>query len=161
MSKQFFYNRQKAVEYANIYSFSRNPKYYDFSNLGGNCTNFVSQCLHAGGCPFNFEYPLGWFYKSINNRSPSFTGVEFLYNFLVRQDKSTGPKAVLAPIEHLDIGDIIQLSFDEIKFSHTLIVTKVNHQNPSNPYCATNTFDAFDRQLSSYNYFIARGLKVS
>lgn len=40
------YNRKKAVEYALKYSESRNP---DYPNMQLNCTNFVSQCLAAGG----------------------------------------------------------------------------------------------------------------
>ena len=53
------YNPSKAVEYAKKWAYSRNPKYYDYSNMGGDCANFVSQCLIAGGfstsnCPGNY-----------------------------------------------------------------------------------------------------------
>lgn len=40
------YDRDAAVEYALEYSLKRNP---DYPNLDNNCTNFVSQCLVAGG----------------------------------------------------------------------------------------------------------------
>lgn len=40
------YDRDAAVEYALEYSMKRNP---DYPNLDNNCTNFVSQCLVAGG----------------------------------------------------------------------------------------------------------------
>lgn len=40
------YNRKKAVEYALKYAEERNPEY---PNMQMNCTNFVSQCLAAGG----------------------------------------------------------------------------------------------------------------
>ena len=39
------YNRARAVEYAQRWALSRNPLFYDFTGGGGNCTNFVSQCL--------------------------------------------------------------------------------------------------------------------
>jgi len=159
-SMNFTYNRQKAIEYAKKYAFIRNPNFYDFENLGGNCTNFVSQCLLAGGCPQNFHYPLGWFYKNLNNRSPSFTGVQYLYDFLTRTAKNIGAKANLELIQNLEAGDIIQLSFDEIKFSHTLIITQINEFDRNNPLCATNSFDAFDRPLLSYSYFGIRGLHI-
>ena len=42
------YNRQRAVEYAKKWALSRNPLFADFTGIGGNCTNFVSQCLYAG-----------------------------------------------------------------------------------------------------------------
>ena len=42
------YDRRRAVEYALRWALSRNPEYYDFEDIGGDCTNFVSQCLFAG-----------------------------------------------------------------------------------------------------------------
>lgn len=48
-----FYNRYfsntAAVAYAQKYALNYNPEYRDFTDQGGDCTNFVSQCLHAGG----------------------------------------------------------------------------------------------------------------
>ncbi len=41
------YNRENAVEYAKIWAYKRNPKYYNFDPVGGDCTSFVSQCLYA------------------------------------------------------------------------------------------------------------------
>ena len=37
------YDRERAVAYAHQWAYSRNPAYYDFSVLGGDCTNFISQ----------------------------------------------------------------------------------------------------------------------
>ena len=42
------YDREAAVAYARRFALSRNPAYYDFSDLGGDCTNFASQCIYAG-----------------------------------------------------------------------------------------------------------------
>ena len=78
------YNRSQAVLYALFWAFSRNPAYYDFSYIGGDCTNFVSQSLYAGGEVMNFTPTFGWYFISSEDRSPSWTGVEFLYNFLVK-----------------------------------------------------------------------------
>lgn len=36
------YNRDKAVAYAHRWAYDRNPAYYDFSNIGGDCTKPVS-----------------------------------------------------------------------------------------------------------------------
>ncbi len=35
------YDREKAVAYAREWAFSRNPEYYIFDEIGGDCTNFV------------------------------------------------------------------------------------------------------------------------
>ena len=40
------YNRNGAVEYAHQWAYTRNPKYFDFSGSGGDCTNFVNQAIH-------------------------------------------------------------------------------------------------------------------
>ena len=45
----FSYSAKKAVAYANKYCDKRNSNYHDYSNEGGDCANFVSQCLIAGG----------------------------------------------------------------------------------------------------------------
>ena len=55
------YDREKAVAYAHKWAYGRNPAYGDFSEMGGDCTNFVSQCLHAGGAPMNYTPTFGWF----------------------------------------------------------------------------------------------------
>ena len=39
------YDRQAAVRYASRWAYGRNPAYADFDALGGDCTNFASQCL--------------------------------------------------------------------------------------------------------------------
>ena len=39
------YNREHALQYAKKWALSRNPLCYNFSGIGGDCTNFVSQCL--------------------------------------------------------------------------------------------------------------------
>lgn len=36
------YYRQKAKEYAKKWAYGRNPKYYNFDSVGGDCTSFVS-----------------------------------------------------------------------------------------------------------------------
>ena len=42
------YDRLLASDYAVKYALFRNPKFFNFDDLGGDCTNFCSQCLLAG-----------------------------------------------------------------------------------------------------------------
>ena len=44
------YNRRAAVRYAERWWNDYNPDYNRFTD---NCTNFISQCLYAGGAPMN------------------------------------------------------------------------------------------------------------
>ena len=46
------YNREAAVEYAKQYWKNYNKDYINNAEMGGDCANFVSQCMIAGG--FNF-----------------------------------------------------------------------------------------------------------
>jgi hypothetical protein len=49
------YDRAAAVAYARKWALSRNPAYYDYDPLGGDCTNFASQCVLAGGGVMNLS----------------------------------------------------------------------------------------------------------
>jgi len=78
------YNREKAVEYAKRWALDRNPEYYDYSQIGGNCTNYVSQCVYAGSEVMNYTKDIGWYYIDANDKSPSWTGVKFFNNFMTQ-----------------------------------------------------------------------------
>jgi hypothetical protein len=49
-----------------------------------------------GSRVMNYMPTYGWYYKSANDKSPSWTGVRFLYDFLVRGKGGPGPFAVEA-----------------------------------------------------------------
>ena len=143
------YNREKVYEYAEKWAYGRNPKYYNFNPVGGDCTNFVSQCIYAGCRQMNYNIDNGWYYINGNNKSPSWTGVEFLYKFLL-SNKGVGPKGNETTIENLQIGDVIQLSFNGTIFSHSVIVVQ-NGTNTTNTLIATHTYDAFRKSVSEYS----------
>ena len=100
------YNRTAAVEYANRWAYFRNPEFYDFSAIGGDCTNFASQCLLAGGGVMNFTPTFGWYYIGINDRSPAWTGVKYLFNFLTT-NSGVGPYGRQVEISEVMPGDQI------------------------------------------------------
>ena len=52
--EELTYDRAKAVAYAERWALSRNPRYYDFEDIGGDCTNFASQCIYAGAGVMNW-----------------------------------------------------------------------------------------------------------
>lgn len=150
------YNREEAVYYANLWAFSRNPRYYNFDKIGGDCTNFVSQCIFAGSSVMNYTSVLGWYYNSVNDRTPSWTGVDFLYKFLT-SNKSYGPFGSEAQMSDMEIGDVIQLGNLDNDFYHSLIVTDKNGQNL---YVSTHTFDSLNRPLNSYYFNKIRFIKI-
>ena len=150
--KDVKYNRQKVLEYAKKWAYARNSKYYNFDTVGGDCTSFVSQCIYAGSNTMNYTKNTGWYYINGNNKSPSWSGVEFLYNFLIN-NKGFGPYGKVAKQEELELGDITQLSFDGNKFEHSLVI--VNIENPftlSGIKIASHTFDSYNKPISEYIY---------
>lgn len=155
------YDRIKAKEYAKKWAYSRNPKYYNFDSIGGDCTSFISQCIYAGSGIMNYTKNTGWYYNSINDRSPSWSGVEFLYKFLIN-NKSVGPIGEGVEIDKLEIGDIIQLSFDGIKFGHTLIIVNIEDiLTLDNIYTASHTYDSYNRRVSSYKFKDIRFIHIN
>ena len=145
------YNRKKAVEYATNWVYKRNPRYYNFDTVGGDCTSFISQCIYAGAGIMNYKKHIGWYYNSSADRTASWSGVEFLYNFLVR-NKGIGPRGNITDINNLQVGDIIQLKLLEERFSHSLIVIDKRRNTLDDIYIATHTEDVYHRKVSTYNF---------
>lgn len=150
------YIRERAVEYASRWAFSRNPLFYDYTGIGGNCTNFVSQCVYAGSCTMNFTAIFGWYYLSDKERTASWTGVEFFYNFMTG-NKGPGPFGRECTEEELLVGDIIQLGRTEEGYYHTLITVGFAE---GVPLVSSQSNDAFGRPLDSYEYDYARYIHI-
>lgn len=150
------YQRKDAVQYALQWAMSRNPQYYHYDNIGGDCTNFVSQCLYAGIPQMNYGKP-GWYYQNANQKSPSWTGVEFLYQFLVK-NQGNGPSGKEVGREEIEIGDVIQLSFDGNIFGHTLFVTQLEGNEI---FVCTHTIDAKNRNINTYVFQKIRFLHIT
>lgn len=149
------YNRDAAVAYARRWALSRNPEYYNFENIGGDCTNFASQCIYAGARTMNFTPVLGWYYRTSYDRTASWSGVEYLYNFLVN-NRGVGPYASIVPQNEAEPGDVIQLGTKSGGFYHSPVIIAVTPVIT----VAAHTYDALDRPLSSYVYENIRFLHI-
>lgn len=154
------YDRDKAVAYARKWAYSRNPSYYDFSSLGGDCTNFASQCIFSGAGAMNYTETYGWYYINLSKRSPSWTGVPYLYNFLV-SNRGAGPFGRESVLSELLPGDIIQLAVYSDRFEHCPVVTATDGSgSPDSILVAAHSIDCLDRPLSSYNYKKIRCVRI-
>ena len=149
------YDREKAVMYARKYALQRNPLFFTFEGIGGNCTNFVSQCILAGGCVMNFTPVYGWYYLSVNRRSASWTGVDFFYDFMIN-NAGVGPFGQEIALADAKIGDVIQLS-NGTEFYHTIIISEIAENEI---FVCANSVDSLDRPLSSYDYASLRAIKI-
>ncbi|MBQ8164954.1 MAG: amidase domain-containing protein [Clostridia bacterium] len=153
--REKIYDRAAALEYARRWALDRNDKYYNFDKIGGDCTSFVSQCLYAGAKVMNYTPNTGWYYRSAYDRTASWSGVEYLFEFLVN-NSSAGPYAHTVSEHEVEPGDIVQLGRKEKRFYHTLVITATAPAIT----VAAHSYDALDILLSSYRYEYARFLHI-
>ena len=149
------YRRNEAVLYARQWAMSRNPAYADFERMGGDCTNFASQCIFAGARVMNWTPVMGWYFRSLADRTASWSGVEYLYNFLVN-NPAAGPFGHVVPPEEALPGDVVQLGTEDGHFYHCPVITAVRPVM----LVAAHSTDALDRPLSSYRFAAARFLRI-
>lgn len=163
MTVEKAYLRERAVAYAERWALARNPLFYDFAGTGGDCTNFVSQAILAGSCTMNFTPTYGWYYRSSRDRSPSWTGVEYLYDFLTgaaefaAENGGIGPFGREVPDRLARVGDVVQLANDTGDFYHTLLITAAV---PGDFLVSAHTNDAFNRPLTSYSFAAVRYIHI-
>lgn len=150
------YMRENAVAYARKYAFSQNSNFASFAGIGGNCTNFVSQCIYAGSCQMNYKPTFGWYFISLDDRSPSWTGVEYFYNFII-ENADVGPFGRVVTKDELEIGDVIQLARNEEGYYHSLLVVGFDGEDV---LVAAQTDNAYARPLSTYDYDYDRFIKI-
>ncbi len=168
------YNRDAAIEYAKSWVGQRNytGDYLAYDDYGGNCQNFASQCLFAGGLAMDYKgtSTCHWkFYSQTLNenskpsgRSYSWTGVEPFYDYCYY---NTGV-GIIAEVEwgtaHTQKGDVIQVGA-MARWRHSLFVTDVEYDE--NGYAteiivASNTADRINYPLSAYIYTAPRLIHI-
>ncbi len=149
------YNRNEAVEYAKTWAMARNSQYLNFDGIGGDCTNFASQCLFAGIGIMNYTKDIGWYYNSPTDRAAAWSDAGYFRKFML-SNTSEGPFGNSAPINNLEKGDFISLN-NGIEYYHTLVVTGFENNEPL--VCA-HTDDSYMRKLSTYHYIFAQGIHI-
>ncbi|WP_310939873.1 amidase domain-containing protein [Clostridium sp. SHJSY1] len=125
-------NKDKIIKYARKYALNYNKSYKNFDNTGGDCTNFVSQCLHEGGLP----YSLNW-----KPYTTTWIRVNELYYYALKIGFNS------TDFSAMNTSDIIQ--FHSIKkgfFSHSGIISEILPNNDC-LYCC-HSFDKLDYPLS-------------
>ncbi len=119
------YNRLVAVRYASQWALSRNPEYPNYSGHGGggDCTNFISQCLFAGGwqmIPGNKRADSVWWCRNGEN-SNSWSSAHWFYDFL-----DDSPRASACEKDDLALGDIVMMQAPAFSNpDHAMMVTHI------------------------------------
>lgn len=149
------YNRLAAVEYALKYGLNHNPEYPYYP--GNDCTNFVSQCLQAGGFENYYHRTHPWFCVG-NKTSICWAVAASLYWFIrvCTQEKNGGIQAETKIIqgdaqfsreiaESLKIGDIIQYINQQNRIQHSVVITGFFYKEGlKQPKVSQHTYEAVD-----------------
>ncbi|UFQ14210.1 MULTISPECIES: amidase domain-containing protein [Streptomyces] len=140
------YDYAAMARYAEKYWYSYNRAYRKFNGAGGDCTNFVSQALQAGGwkpVPGSAQDYRNWWYGS-TSQSTSWVGVNEWAWFTLSNRRAPN----LANVYQLDVGDVLQVDFDKNgSKDHTMMVTYRNGRGM--PYLTYHSTDTYRRSLAS------------
>ncbi len=134
--------------YAEKYWSTYNTAYPNFNGhgAGGDCTNFVSQSLKAGGWQHvpGYVYDYTRWFGNAEIQSDSFIGVNEWSWFTQNSKRTTS----LAYVYQMDVGDVLQLDFDKDgSKDHTMIVTYRSAQGV--PYLTYHSANTYRRSLAS------------
>ncbi|MCR8643052.1 amidase domain-containing protein [Paenibacillus sp. N1-5-1-14] len=148
------YNRARVAEYAEQWWDSYNPSYMKFDV---DCTNYVSQCIFAGGAPMNYtgKRDIGWWYvgKNYNQElwSYSWAVANALGHHVPNSKKGLRGRIVSSPKE-LDIGDMISYDWEgDGRYTHsTIVVAKDSYGMPLVNAHTTNSKHRFWAYRDSY-----------
>ncbi len=155
------YNREKAVAYAEQYCHERNPLWYNFTDEGGNCQNYASQCLLEGGIEMDYYGEEQWkcyvedpdYEPEINEeetaygRTRSWVNVGYFYNYAKWNEDKGLVADVNANLYYAQPGDIILVGNEGP--AHTVIVSKVVN---GHILVDSNSIDMKDYPIEAYTY---------
>lgn len=168
------YDRQRAVDYAQQWWNERNynGRYLAYDDFGGNCQNFASQCLYAGGIRMDNTGTIDnqWkFYSEVLNskqtasgRSYSWTGVDMFYSYAVASYKSGLVSLTDIDYRYAEKGDIIHVGA-YYQWRHALLITDVIKNEDGSVkeiIVASNTADRWNYPLSAYIYTAPRLIHI-
>jgi hypothetical protein len=162
------YNSSGAITYAHRWATAPhpyNPKYYDFTTSGGDCTNFISQAILEGSnatMAFGGAHgpgQSGWYYYSPSDYASAWTGVEFLHRFITNPANynswSSGPEGCDVQQYLAYPGDLIQYDWqpDGI-WDHSVIIVSETQTGPSQwyDYVAGHTPDVDNYPYTNFSY---------
>lgn len=133
------YNYPAMAAYLERYWSNYNPAYRNFNNQGGDCTNFVSQALKAGGWtdkPGWYQNANYWWYNNAN-QTYSWTSVNHWATFAI----NSGRASMLYNVWSCRVGDVVQVkpSGSSSKV-HTMMVSYYSNGIPYFTYHSSNRY---------------------
>lgn len=145
------YNKIAAANYALAYATVSNSNNY--RTYGNDCTNFVSQCLKAGGWieaggVFSRTSNSSWFYGSYeSSTSYTWAGAENHYWF----HQSTGRSTLATSVYNMSLGDVLQADFGptpDNNINHTVIISKEDASG--NDFVSYHSSNTLNKPMSQF-----------
>ncbi|HJA91550.1 MAG TPA: amidase domain-containing protein [Candidatus Eisenbergiella merdipullorum] len=123
------YDRQAAAAYADRYVDERNDAWPDYAGSGGNCQNYASQVLLAGGIPMDIygDAVWKWYSDEVSNgpgaqgRSSSWTGVDQFVEYAAANTGYGLTAETEAPYFSGEPGDLLHMGIDG-DWGHTVVI---------------------------------------
>lgn len=132
-SAYYMYSKAKACAYAKQWAKSRNPAFADYSYSGGDCANFTSQCLNAGG----MTYTNSWF-----PGSTQFIRVTEQRDMLINTGRAVGYYQALPVYPNgLDTTGTVVHYTNGIEWYHAVIITEDPQTGYANIKISAHTED--------------------
>ncbi|WP_303867157.1 amidase domain-containing protein [Acetobacterium wieringae] len=170
------YDADAALDYAMTWvdaiEVERNDAYGIYDRYGGNCNNYISQCLFAGGIPMDSDGDNNtqwkWYGEEVDldevewGRSPAWTGVEEFYTYASENDGYGLVACVDENVYSGSVGDVLQYGQDG-DWLHSVIITDVITDSDgklADYLINSNTTDRINYPASAYGYSDLRLIKI-
>ena len=156
------YDRAAAERYMRQYDHQRNDRWHAYDDVGGNCMNFGSQVLLAGGIPMDEEGGSKWFWRGQNDLDLSWINVGRFYSY-ARENRGYGLVADTEANYYTGgVGDILILGPDG-GHNHTTVISGIvrNELGETVDYLlCSNTTNYTDFPAGAYYYTSHRLIKI-
>ena len=163
------YNRIAAVNYAIRYALTPNKayKYFKSDNTnGGDCTNFLSQCLRAGGAPLDYNGLRPWWYDMRQGRASVCWAVAHSLYWYLKTNQHNNRSAIkgleVNNMDELELGDLIFYeNFSNVIFHGTVVTSFVEVDGKREPLISQHTSDLLNvTYRKKYKYKKAHFIKI-
>lgn len=156
------YDRAAAYDYLMAYCDERNPAWYAYDDVGGNCMNFGSQVLLAGGIPEDEKGDEEWYWDGQNDLDLSWINVGRFYDYCRKNDGFGLVADTEAGYYTGEVGDVLIVGFNG-DHRHTTIISDIVKDKAGNTVdylISCNTTNYRDFPASAYYYTFHRLVKI-
>ena len=152
------YDREKAIAYMMKWIATRNPDWFAYDDYGGNCMNFASQVLYAGGIHQTGQ----WYWRGAWNCSNSWVNVGSFTDYAKSASSQQLYCSTNANYYTGDVGDLVLIGIQDPE-SHATIISDVirDEQGRTVDYLLScNTTNLKNFPASAYHYTNQRLIRI-